>query len=161
MAHRRRSRESDDDSAYGTPSSLTSLLSPSSITVAPSIITPSPTENEFLNQLIREEAAYVQETFDRRRYTPHDTPGGIIRRATRLYQSPTGRVGTRTPDRRRREWTAQEFAKSKLSFLRPDLVAVCLRRKARREVLFALDKKPKRGRGGGARRRNKWSNVKC
>lgn len=37
-------------------------------------------------------------------------------------------------------------------------VAVCVRRQRRREVLHALKKM---GRGGGRRRRNQWSDIKC
>lgn len=41
----------------------------------------------------------------------------------------------------------------------PNAVNVCIRRKQRKEVLFALRKT---GRGAGApRRRNRWSDVRC
>lgn len=40
----------------------------------------------------------------------------------------------------------------------PRNVAVCVRRKDRREVLHALRRV---GRGGGRRRRNEWSDVHC
>lgn len=43
------------------------------------------------------------------------------------------------------------------SFQVPKAVDVCVRRKQRREVLFAL----KRTRSGGAKRRNYWSGVSC
>lgn len=46
----------------------------------------------------------------------------------------------------------------KISFGDPATVAICVRRKQRREVLFA--KRRMRGRGG-ARRRHWYSNVKC
>lgn len=47
----------------------------------------------------------------------------------------------------------------KVRFARPDLVGVCLRRKTRKEVLFALGKT---GRGSGRPRRfNQWSKIKC
>lgn len=39
----------------------------------------------------------------------------------------------------------------------PDRVAVCVRRKERREVLFAKN----RTNGRGSKRRNYWSKVKC
>lgn len=41
----------------------------------------------------------------------------------------------------------------------PNLVAMCLRRKVRREVMHALDLTRKGA--GGAKRRNEWSDVKC
>lgn len=44
-------------------------------------------------------------------------------------------------------------------FDRPLHVSVCIRRKQRREVLFA--KKRTRSGRGGRRRRNKWSDVSC
>lgn len=48
----------------------------------------------------------------------------------------------------------------RIGFAQPKGVAVCVRRKSRREVLFALNRT-----GAGARayrrRRNEWSSVKC
>ena len=49
---------------------------------------------------------------------------------------------------------------ARVQFAVPKKVAICIRRKARREVLHAL-KLTKKGKGGGARKRNLWSNVKC
>lgn len=46
-----------------------------------------------------------------------------------------------------------------LSFRVPDYVAMCIRRKVRREVIHAL-RLEKRG-AGGAKRRNEFSNVEC
>lgn len=49
--------------------------------------------------------------------------------------------------------------RSKMSFAVPRMVTVCVRRKERREVIFARGKA-----GGGSRRRKKfnyWSAVKC
>lgn len=48
---------------------------------------------------------------------------------------------------------------SRMRFAQPPMVTVCVRRKERREVMFAKNKA-----GGGSRRRkrfNYWSNVKC
>ena len=46
-----------------------------------------------------------------------------------------------------------------VAFSQPKQVAVCIRRKARREVLFA---KNRTGKGARSRRtRNQWSDVKC
>lgn len=47
-----------------------------------------------------------------------------------------------------------------IGFEHPKRVLICLRRKARREVLHAL-KKTGRGHGGGRKRRNAYSNVRC
>lgn len=43
----------------------------------------------------------------------------------------------------------------------PGRLAVCVRRKERREVLFALRKTFRGGRGNGKRRYNEWSKVHC
>lgn len=48
---------------------------------------------------------------------------------------------------------------SRVGFVVPRSVAVCVRRKERREVLHALGKVRKRG--GGSRRKNLFSHVKC
>lgn len=46
-----------------------------------------------------------------------------------------------------------------LAFSQPKQVSVCIRRKARREVLFAKQRTRK---GAGSRRhRNQWSEIKC
>lgn len=41
----------------------------------------------------------------------------------------------------------------------PNVVAICVRRKIRREVMHALDLTRKGA--GGSKRRNEWSGVKC
>lgn len=47
-----------------------------------------------------------------------------------------------------------------VAFERPSAVLVCVRRKDRREVLFALKRRGK-GSRSRRRRRNQWSNVSC
>lgn len=47
----------------------------------------------------------------------------------------------------------------RVAFTAPNGVAVCVRRKNRREVLFALNR-TKKG-AGSPKRRNSWSDVKC
>lgn len=49
----------------------------------------------------------------------------------------------------------------KIGFNTPDNVFRCIRRKSRREVLFAFNKQRKRGQGGGKYKRNYWSQFKC
>lgn len=49
---------------------------------------------------------------------------------------------------------------SQVGFDVPRNVAVCVRRKSRKEVLHAL-RFTGRGSGGGAKRRNYWSDVSC
>lgn len=57
---------------------------------------------------------------------------------------------------RNRKANVLTFAE-RFRFADPRKVAVCVRRKQRREVLFALRKTG----AGGRKRRNQWSNVKC
>lgn len=47
---------------------------------------------------------------------------------------------------------------TKVGFKIPDKVAICIRRKQRKEVLFA---KRKTGRGSARPKRNKWSDIHC
>lgn len=48
----------------------------------------------------------------------------------------------------------------RVQFDAPARVVVCVRRQTRKEVLHAL-KKVGRGKGGGKKRRNYWSDVSC
>lgn len=50
------------------------------------------------------------------------------------------------------------FSAGPIGVRRPDSVAVCVRRKRRKEVLHALRRV---GRNSGRRRRNQWSDIKC
>lgn len=54
--------------------------------------------------------------------------------------------------------TSNRWAPEAFRFAQPDNTLVCIRRKSRREVLFA---KRKRGRGGSRRRRTPYSDVRC
>lgn len=54
---------------------------------------------------------------------------------------------------------SKSFQAMQPSFAVPKGVAICVRRKERREVLFAR-RKTRKGSGGG-RRFNEWSKVKC
>jgi len=146
-------------SAHGTPSSLTSLLSPGVQTPLQAVaevnamwhqnqaffdpnrpIGLRPYHPEWDNQT-------AKTISDRRRYDPIKTirPAftlGEFRDAARLVMHPTSVLP---------------------SFNIPNAVAVCLRRKTRREVILANKYKPRRGKGGGPRkyRRNFWSDVIC
>lgn len=69
-----------------------------------------------------------------------------------------GAFSFRRPDSRLVDRSRSFRAKTVLGFAVPKRVAVCVRRKTRREVLLA------KGRGGGRNRRprrNEWSNVSC
>lgn len=134
--------KSSRGNAHGTPSSLTSLLSPSkNYPLQPSTVTfivPTPAD--------------VLGVVDRRTYTP--TPYRVIsspRKAARLI-----------PDRMGQSIRDQVGpVPSGVQFANPKHVAICVRRKARREVLHALKLTKKRGKGGGKTKRNLWSTVKC
>lgn len=64
------------------------------------------------------------------------------------------------PDRRGNAIRAQNLS-PRLMFNTPARVALCVRRKMRREVLHALKLTRKSGKGGGRRHRNAWSQIKC
>lgn len=80
-------------------------------------------------------------SFNRRRWHPERLhPAGAMRRAAdRLVQ---GRRHT-------------------IRFAYPDLTAICLRRKIRREVLHARRRVPAAGIGTRAPRYNFWSSISC
>jgi len=65
-------------------------------------------------------------------------PSSLINAATRLQQTRTHAIG----------------------FVQPGRTAVCVRRRVRKEVLFARNH-TRRGAGSKNRRRNEWSKVKC
>lgn len=122
--------------ALSTPPTLATLLSVPSPPIQPSTINPLD-DPVIVNQL--NHGNYYD---DRRRHhpAPHfKPPHGLIRGATRLV------IGK---------------APTTVRFAVPDLVGICVRRKARREVMHAL-KRINRGKGGGKRRRNRYSNVQC
>lgn len=88
---------------------------------------------------------------DRRFYDPTRTvrrPHSLVSAATRIKAVDHGLPVNKA------------FLGHRLAFSIPRLVALCVRRKTRKEVLHALRKT---GGGSGRRRprRNFWSNVKC
>jgi len=54
----------------------------------------------------------------------------------------------------------QSYAKARMGYAHPENVITCLRRKARKEIMFALGLR-KKGSGAGRRKRNHRSNIKC
>lgn len=89
----------------------------------------------------------VRRLEDRRQYYPTK-----IRPAAALP-----RAASRLVVKNKAQWALPHT----VGFAEPKRVAVCVRRKERKEVLFAKALTKKGGRGGGRRRRNEWSNVKC
>lgn len=89
-------------------------------------------------------SAFVRSLEDRRRFRfdMFSAPSSVTRGASRLILSPT-----------------KPGLKAGLSFSVPKHVSLCVRRKQRREVMFATGRS-----GGGPRRRpkfNHWSRVSC
>lgn len=119
----------------------------------PRVLTPS---QKLINlaltlKLMQRSDSYVLQQLDRRLFNPDKltpSPGPTKRRFARLSIDPTRKL--------------YGFPHPGLRFNRPDKVAVCVRRKRRREVLHALRLTNKRhGSGGRKRRRTPWSNIKC
>lgn len=90
-----------------------------------------------LNQVIRS-------LEDRRHFSPE-----IARPARALYRSSTRLVPYENKNQRTKQ--NNRWPSNRLSFAVPAHVAVCVRRKERREVLFA------HGKGGGKVKPGKWS----
>lgn len=88
---------------------------------------------------------------DRRTYHPlkHFRP------AKQLSGHPVGPVVVKTPSNKNRAFIAHQ-----LRFAAPKKTLFCVRRKQRKEVLHAL-KKVGKGKGGGRKRRNWYSNIGC
>lgn len=134
--------KSKGGSAHGTPSSLTSLLAPAVSYPLPPLAVVDPQALSYAPPL-----KDPRVTDDRRRYHPQTLFRPAVasqRYGTRLV---IGAVAGR------------ENALNRLQFHIPNMVAICVRRKVRREVLHALDK-TRRGKGG-SRRRNPYSGIQC
>lgn len=91
-------------------------------------------------------------------------PDGSNRAPRNVWGAPVGYRSTprRRPDRfgdAIRRSTLHGWSRSQIGFQNPLNVVTCLRRKARREVMFALKLHRKRGKGGG--RKNWRSFIRC
>lgn len=100
---------------------------------------------------------------DRRRWDPGDTPRDAFGRQARVVMSPKASAKARqqpaVKPSRPRLYQSRAFLREVQSFEDPRRVMICVRRKSRREVLFAIRKT---GKGARSRkRRNEWSNVRC
>lgn len=57
---------------------------------------------------------------------------------------------------------ARNYGRAALAFRDPNRVAICIRRKIRKEVLFALSPHRRIGRGAGKHRRRNWASaIRC
>lgn len=95
---------------------------------------------------------------DRRRFEPvDDYPRALFHRSARLVVSPNV---NKSKSRAAGRSILSSGLPAHIKFNVPREVALCVRRKQRREVLFA---KRRTGKGARAvrRRRNFWSNVRC
>lgn len=116
--------------------------------------------------------ATLQEIEDRRQWGPEggrSAPRSVSGEPARVIR-PTeiGRVVARTrefmefPERMQAKMMAPfERVKSAFGFDIPGKVIQCVRRKVRREVMFALPERRRRKGAGANRRRNEWSDIKC
>lgn len=92
----------------------------------------------------------VRSQEDRRRFDPRRSlaPPGALSRAARVLRVASPSQYSTDPGR----------VPVGITFAAPEKVAICVRRRVRKEVLFA------KGRGGGGNRpprRNYWSDVQC
>lgn len=122
-----------------------------SLAVAPSPSAISP--RSLTGRLLRDLAspAPLRLIEDRRTFHPLQH----FRPARTLSGHPVGPVTVKTSVNKRNTFIARG-----LRFDLPPRVAICVRRKKRKEVLHAL-KKTGKGKGGGRKRRNWYSNIGC
>lgn len=146
-------RSSRGNAISSSPPSLAKLLAlPKTPSAIP--LTQYPLDPPLLPDSV-ERQQYVRSLEDRRLNHPlpriHRPAVASVRSATRLIAHPlrsfTTAVGNNAP--------------AGIRFYLPDRVAICVRRKIRREVVHALRINPKHGRGGGKRRRTPHSGIKC
>lgn len=126
------------------------------------------TDSEVLREFIKQPKPYVPivtkphlPTFDNRLWHPDPLTRTIAepRSASRLTLPKESAVSPRRSVQDRPGNSRAARLPHRLAFSQPAQVAVCVRRKARREVLFA---KRKTGKGRNAtRRRTPWSDIKC
>lgn len=101
-----------------------------------------------VTQLFYQPMEGLNEIEDGRRFAPYDvSPRDVSGTGASVRSAAVSRVRPEIPP-------------AGIAFSHPEHVVRCVRRKTRREVIFALKK---RGKGAGARRRrrNYWSNVRC
>lgn len=138
MAHRSR-RNTDPE--RDDPDPIASLLSPVA-PPGPSVLSPGLTPREVFNEIE-----------DRRTYTPDDP-----------FRSPmlsSGLVaGYSSQPRATQNRARTPIVRFQPAFDKPAATLVCVRRKERREVIFA-HKKHRKGAGARRRRRNWLSDIRC
>lgn len=142
--------KSNRGSAHGNPSSLAKLLTPKKLSSNYSL-TPA---GNFL-------ATVVLGSNDRRRHRPDKSiraPGAIVRSAARL----TLKEARGAAKRHMKNILYPNFIPTRQQFKAPDNIALCVRRRVRREVLHATKIPYRSGAlSGKKRRRNFWTGVSC
>lgn len=130
------------DNTHSTPSldtSLDSLLRPAR-TVAPVRVSTLPVSRYDLAtetvEILGDDGRTYHPLGPRR---PQMRASGQVATLRRAYHSITHNIG----------------------FVNPKNVIRCVRRKTRRQVLFAFNKQRKKGQSGGRYKRNYWSEYKC
>lgn len=98
-------------------------------------------------------------TFNADPFGPALSIGGRPAPVVHRFSKPRVRFDAPPPRSPRRAARAhRDRLEHRLKFETPKAALVCIRRATRREVIFALGR---RGRGGGKRRRNHYSNLRC
>lgn len=137
---RRRERDATDVSNPIDDVALAPSTMPSPIALSPADIIGSIDRREF-NPL----GSLVDPAFFGGSYVDGITPAGSIAPVA-LTKQERGTVGNVYGER--------------AGFVHPERIRECVRRKERREVMFAL-KKRRKGSGARRRRRTVWSDVRC
>lgn len=153
MARKKRNRSGQRDAS---PIPTTTLPSPVVLPVNPISLA----SLSYQSQLAQTKAhlQWMRQTEDQRHWSPHKPkpaktvagiPSGFSRRisARNLYRTARVLTNPRIPDVQQR-------------FLSPNRVLVCIRRKIRKQIMFALGLRHKGG-AGGKRRHNEYSRIKC
>lgn len=110
--------------------------------------------NAYIPRLPSRPAVALRAVEDRR----HFHPDQAYRPALGFSRRDQSRVVLRNPTKVAKRYNRLVIP-DVFGFRAPNYVAICIRRKIRKEVIHAL-KLEKRG-AGGAKRRNFWSGVKC
>lgn len=111
-------------------------------TVQPYVINPL-----YVRPLVR--SRWLSDIEDRRQWSPIDTPRTLNGMQFRRLRQP-GYTMDGMPS-----------AIARIGFADPHRVVLCVRRKRRREIIFALGVGGRKGRRTRKPRRNKWSEVRC
>lgn len=146
MSHKKRNRKAQRDVTTPiTTDPLEAVLRPTTVDTKPDLTTK-------IAKTVDQVSHLVESFEDLRRFDPQHQ---VRRRITTA-----GKIAYKKMVPAKRRAQLREL-RTRAEYVNPNNVYVCIRRKLRREVLFALDHMRKGGRGGGKRRRTEQSNIKC